>query len=269
MMKILATGDIHYDLIRTDTEHENFLRFIESVRREAPDVLILVGDTVGLDSTKLEECLDIFSSVAPVRLMVLGNHEHWSYEGDTFAHLEEMKNRVKACGFRLLDDRPEIVDGIGFAGNCGWYDYSLAQTEPPPYSSYERKIFGGHIIWNDFHFVRLGKTDQNYSDELLERLETDIKLLESEAAHIVAVTHHIGFTEMLTSWENFPGLNFCSAYMGSRKLGEMLLRHPKVGYHICGHTHIRQELRKGSLTSINPGSTYDEKRFDSITIRHG
>ena len=46
----------------------------------------------------------------------------------------------------------------------------------------------------------------------------------------------------------------------------MLLNHPKVRYHICGHTHEQKVVRKGSLISINPGSTYDEKRFVSFVI---
>jgi Icc-related predicted phosphoesterase len=54
--------------------------------------------------------------------------------------------------------------------------------------------------------------------------------------------------------------------MGSKRLGEMLHNHPKVRYHICGHTHDQKVVRKGSLISINPGSTYYEKRFLSFVI---
>jgi predicted phosphodiesterase len=46
----------------------------------------------------------------------------------------------------------------------------------------------------------------------------------------------------------------------------MLLNHPKVRYHICGHTHDQKVVRKGSLISINPGSAYDEKKFASLVI---
>jgi len=265
-MKIVATGDIHYDLIRDQKEYEAFLRFIESMEGEKPDVLVMVGDTVGLGHSKLEECLNFFRTVAPVRLMVFGNHDYWSPEGDTFRHLETIKTRSKECGFKLLDENPEIIDGIGFAGNCSWYDYSFAPAEVPPRSSYEKKMFRGHIIWNDLHFVRLGKTDGEYTKELIEKLETDIRKLESEVDQIVAVTHQIGFMEMLTTREEFPGWNFCNAFMGSRRLGEMLLRHPKIRYHICGHTHDQKVVKKGHLVSINPGSTYDEKKFLSLVV---
>jgi len=265
-MKIAATGDIHYDLIQNQTVYERFLRFIKSLESEKPDVLILAGDIVGLGSSKLEECLNFFRTVAPVKLLVFGNHDHWSPEGDTFSHLDTLKPTIKGCGFQLLDEKPEIIDGIGFAGNCSWYDYSFAPTEAPPRSSYEKKIFGGHIIWNDVHFIRLGKTDMDYTNELLEKLETDIRKLESEVDQIVVVTHHIGFMEMLNFTEGFPGLNFCNAYMGSRRLGDMLMQHPKVQYHICSHTHTQKIVKRGHLTSINPGSTYDEKIFISLTI---
>lgn len=265
-MKIAATGDIHYDLIRSASEQEVFIRFIKSLEDENPHVLVLAGDTVGLGSSKLEECLNYFRLVAPVRLMVFGNHEYWNTEGDTFRHIERMSARINDSGFRLLDEKPEIIDGIGFAGNCSWYDYSFAPGETPPRSSYEKKVFRGHIIWNDVNFVRLGKTDSEYNNELIGRLEDDIRELESEVDTIVAVTHHIGFMEMLTTREEFPGWNFCNAFMGSSKLGNMLLRHPKVRYHISGHIHNRKSLEKDHLMSINPGSTYDEKKYITLVI---
>jgi Icc-related predicted phosphoesterase len=265
-MKIAATGDIHYDLIRNSAEHDKFLDFIRRLEKEKPDMLVLAGDIVGFGSSKLEECLNLFRDVAPVRLKVFGNHDYWSSEGDTFGHLEILKSRIKGSGFKLLDEEPLIINGIGFAGNCLWYDYSFSPAETPPRSSYEKKVFGGHIIWNDVNFVRLGKTDMEYTSELREKLEADIRTLEAKADQIIAVTHHVGFIEMLTVREEFPGWNFCNAFMGSRMLGEMLINHPKVRYHICGHTHEQKVVRKGSLISINPGSTYDEKRFVSFVI---
>jgi predicted phosphodiesterase len=265
-MKIVATCDIHYDLIRNWSEHDTFLKFIKSMEDERADVLILAGDTIGLETDKLESCLNYLQSVAPVRLMVFGNHEYWCTEGDTFAHLEIMKSRIEGYGFKLLDENPEIISGIGFAGNCAWYDYSLATGGLPPRSSYEKKIFGGHIIWNDVNFVRLGKADGEYANELLEKLEADIGMLENEVEQIIAVTHHVGFVDMLSYWKDFPGFNFCNAFMGSKGLGDMLLLHPKVKCHICGHTHDRKIVEKEHLLVLNPGSTYDEKKYISFVV---
>jgi Icc-related predicted phosphoesterase len=265
-MKIVATGDIHYDLIRSQSEHEAFHRVIRSMEGEKPDVLVIAGDTVSLGSPKLEECMNHFGSLAPVRLMVFGNHDYWSTDGDTFRHLEIMKERIRNCGFKILDEKPEIIDGTGFAGNCSWYDYSFASMELPPRSSYEKKIFRGHIIWNDLRFVRLGKADSDYTNELIQKLEDEIRRLEAEVDQIVVVTHHIGFIEMLTTREEFPGWNFCNAFMGSAMLGEMLLRHPKVRYHISAHIHDQKTVKKKHLVSINPGSTYDEKKYITMVI---
>ena len=89
-MKIVATGDIHYDLIRSQSEHEAFLRFIGNLHGEKPDLLVVAGDTVSLGSSKMEECLHYFGSIAPARLMVFGNHDYWSTNSDTFRHLEIM-----------------------------------------------------------------------------------------------------------------------------------------------------------------------------------
>jgi Icc-related predicted phosphoesterase len=71
---------------------------------------------------------------------------------------------------------------------------------------------------------------------------------------------------MLTTREEFPGWNFCNAFMGSTLLGEMLLRHPKVRYHISGHIHDQKMVKKEHLVSINPGSTYDEKKYIALVI---
>ena len=131
-MKIAATGDIHYDLIRNPAEHDKFLNFIKRLEEEKPDVLVLTGDTVGLGSSKLEECLNLFRGVAPVRLTVFGNHEYWSTEGDTLSNLRILKSRIENGGFKLLEEEPVIIGGIGFAGNCLWYDYSFSPALPPP-----------------------------------------------------------------------------------------------------------------------------------------
>lgn len=260
-MKIAATSDIHYDLISSEKDYDELRRLITSLEAEKPDVLLIAGDIVGLGIAKLEECLGQFEKICSQRLIVLGNHDYWSANLDTFKRLELLGSKIESCGFHLLDDIPKVIENIGFAGNCGWYDYSFADGKPPAGSSYEKKMFNGCVIWNDAIFIRLGKTDKEYTDELLEKLENDIKSLENNVDTIIAMTHHIGFQDMVIRKENDAEWNFANAFMGSKSIGKMLLQHPKVKYHICGHTHSKSRLEKGHLVSLNPGSTYHKKRY--------
>jgi predicted phosphodiesterase len=39
-----------------------------------------------------------------------------------------------------------------------------------------------------------------------------------------------------------------------------------VRYHISGHIHDQKTVKKEHLVSINPGSTYDEKKYISLVI---
>jgi putative phosphoesterase len=266
-MKIIATSDIHYDLIYTVDNLIHMSKFISNLEQEKSDILIIAGDTVGLGWAKLNECLRMFSTVAPVRLMVLGNHDYWSADKMTFKHLEHLEKIISSHGFHLLDKGPKVIKKVGFAGNCGWYDYSFASASTlPKGTSYQNKTFDGEIYWNDVNFVDLGKTDGDYTSQLVDQLEKDIEFLEKKVETIVAVTHHIGFEEMVIRKDTNPAWSFGNAFMGSKLIGEMLLKHPKVKYHICGHIHARSEVKKGSLVSINPGSDYQIKRFSTLEL---
>jgi len=260
-MRAAATSDIHYDLLEYYEDHDELKRLIESLMAEKPDILVIAGDTVGLGEAKLEECLALFEAVTPERMMVFGNHEYWSADLNTFKELKMLETRIENCGFHLLDSDPKTIGSVGFVGNCAWYDYSFASKAPPLGSSYEKKLFNEQIVWNDALFVKLGKNDREYSDELIERLESDIARIENSVDTIVAVTHHAGFKEAVIQKENNPEWNFTNAFMGSTRLGEMLRRHPKVKYHIYGHTHRKAQVEKEHLVSINPGSTYQKKKY--------
>jgi putative phosphoesterase len=265
-MRIAVTADLHYDLIRTEEDLEELVKLITALTLEHPDVLIIAGDTVGLGWPRLPEIFKLLSPVAPERLFVLGNHEYWSADRDTFNHLETLAGMIQAGGFHLLDNGPKVIGNIGFAGNCGWYDYSFAQNNPPHGISYEDKLFKGDVIWNDAHMVNLNQSDREYTKHLLVQLEADILELENQVDTIVTVTHLIGFQEMAIQYPDDPLWNFINAYLGSNSLGDLLLRHPKVKYHLCGHTHRPAKIVKAHLTSINVGSDYHRKEYQVLEI---
>ena len=266
-MKIVATCDIHYDLLDSVKLENDFFHFLESMKTEKADVLVIAGDVVGLGWTRLEECLELFRPMAPLRIMVFGNHEHWAADKNTFNHLERLEKTIEDSGVVLLDKKPIKLGKVGFVGNCGWYDYSFAEKPILPGTVFEKKEFLGRVVWNDANFVGLNQSDPEYTNELIEKLEKDIKGMERHVETIVAVTHHPGFQEMLTDKPEDKLWAFTNAFMGSKKLGEMLLKHPKVKYHICGHSHHPCRIKKGHLESINPGSTYTKKRYTTLKIK--
>ena len=98
-------------------------------------------------------------------------------------------------------------------------------------------------------------------------MEDDIRNIERDVETFVAVTHHIGFQEMIRQKKNRDVWNFTNAFMGTEKLGEMLLKYSKVKYHVCGHAHYPSKVEKNGLVSINTGSSYRKKRYITIVIR--
>jgi len=204
--------------------------------------------------------------VAPLQIMVFGNHDYWTADKNTFKHLKRLEKIIEDSGVILLDKKPIKLGTVGFVGNCGWYDYSFAEKLILPGTVFEKKEFLGRVVWNDANFVGLNQSDPEYTNELIDKLEKDIKGMESQMETIIAVTHHLAFKEMLTDKPGDKLWAFTNAFMGSKKLGEMLLNHPKVNYHICGHNHHPCRIKKGRLEAINPGSSYSIKRYSILDI---
>jgi Icc-related predicted phosphoesterase len=265
-MRVAATCDLHYDLLTSARERQGFEDLLAALAAERPDVLVLAGDVVGLGWNKLGECLKRFSQVSPTRLLVFGNHEHWCADRRSLSHLNQLRDVIIPSGFHLLDSAPFVTGQIGFAGNSLWYDYSLARRPPGQGNDYAGKIYQGRLAWNDAQFVALGMSDGHYAGELLSRLERDIDMLAGKTEKIVAVTHHLGFLDLLPPLADDPGVSFCDAYMGTRRLGELLLSRPKVKVHVCGHSHVAARLNINGLEVVNPGSTYKEKKYALFEI---
>ncbi|MBI5369193.1 MAG: metallophosphoesterase [Planctomycetes bacterium] len=266
-LKIAVTADPHFDL-RARCEPGEFLALRAAVFAARPDVFIVAGDLVGLGKIHLPAFFDLFADLPALKLAVPGNHDLWLPAGDSYRYYrEDLPEISRRHGFRLLDAEPAILDGVGFVGSVGWYDYTLADEtlELPAGASYEAKRCGGGR-WNDAAFVRLGKSDREFTDELLARLEEQLTQVEARVERVIAVTHHLAFPEMRAWRRDTPEYRFFAAYLGSRRFGEMLERHPRVRYHFSGHVHAPSRLTRGGLTAINVGSTYRAKRLEIVEV---
>jgi predicted phosphodiesterase len=286
-MRLLVTADLHFNHTRSREEARGL---IERMNRAGGDVLLVVGDTAVADGTDLEECLSLFKFEGP-KLIVPGNHELWTRGADSYAILKsDLPGRCRALGWHWLMDEPFRADDLAIVGSLGWYDYSFAQPELGiPWRFYERKISPGVAAryseyadllsraddippqtmelfarWNDGVHIKLGRSDEAFLEELLTVLESQLQSV-SDAKTVVAAIHCLPFAELLPP-SHSAQWDFGKAYLGSGKIGLLLLKFPNVKRVYCGHSHFPSRARVGGIDAINVGSGYRSKfyRLDDV-----
>ncbi len=129
-MKLVAIADLHYE----DESRERVEAVARAVCETDADVLVIAGDCTAQGVGRLPEVLSLFEGFDGHRLMVPGNHDLWEDElpFDTWrVYEEEIPGIAHRCGFHCLDGGPMVMNGTGFVGTMGWYDYGMRQTTPP------------------------------------------------------------------------------------------------------------------------------------------
>jgi 3',5'-cyclic AMP phosphodiesterase CpdA len=287
-MRLIVTADLHYNHPRS---RASAVECIEAINRAGGDALLLVGDTAVADGTALEECLGLFRFDGP-KLFVAGNHELWTSGPDSHAlFTDDLPRRVRALGWHWLQTEPFVAGTLAIVGSIGWYDYSFAPADLGiPHRFYAAKtspgaashLGGGHLDllsriddisprgleivarWNDGRFIKLGRSDEQFLDELLAQLEAQLAFV-SGAAQVVAAIHHVPLKELLPPvgggrWD------FAKAYLGSPRLGELVRSYRNVKYILCGHSHMPAQARLGPIQAINVGSGYRSKSFHVLDL---
>jgi hypothetical protein len=288
-MRLLVTADLHYNHARGRELADDL---IGRMNAAGGDLLLVVGDSGTFDGEALETCLSRFRFDGP-KLFVAGNHELWTRASDSYACFRQLlPERVRALGWRWLQAEPFVLPSRQFAvvGSVGWYDYSFAQPALDiPRRFYEAKVSPGaaqrlaeqaallephddvpeharQVIarWNDGQFVKLHRSDEQFLDELLAELRTQLDALR-DVGQVIAAVHHLPFAQLLppsrgAQWD------FAKAYLGSARIGELLLRYTNLKRVFCGHSHFPAEARVGHVRATNIGSGYRSKRFLSIDI---
>lgn len=253
-LRALATSDLHYPW------RERGMGQVAAMGQRAMEsqagVLILGGDNGEPDG------LYAFEHFPGKKLIIAGNHDLYTKTDDSLVRYRGLEEAYRQFGFHFLDAQPAIVNGVGFAGNVGWYDYSFRRTEPLPedpecpllingkrlhelteedYARQTFRITEGRrtytASWEDRANISWGITDKEFLDRCLDKLEGDLSQLEREVDKICAVVHHLPFDELVKHDPNDIALTLTNAYMGSTRIGELLLAHPKVRTVITGHTH--------------------------------
>jgi hypothetical protein len=290
-MRLLATADLHYNHPRSRALADDL---ITAMNRAGGDVLLLVGDSAVADGDSLEQCLSRFSFDGP-KLFVAGNHELWTHGPDSYSLFTvDLPRRVRDLGWQWLQAEPFVTAGlhsdVAILGSVGWYDYSFANPDLGiPRRFYEQKVSPGvaarleeyaHLLegatdvgpaatevvarWNDGRFVKLGRSDDAFLDVLLAQLRAQLESL-STIPTVIAAVHHLPFRELLpppggTQWD------FAKAYLGSERIGRLLLEFPNVRQLLCGHSHFPARARVGHVDATNIGSGYRWKTFETLEL---
>ncbi|HEX4124477.1 MAG TPA: metallophosphoesterase, partial [Tepidisphaeraceae bacterium] len=262
---------------------------IADINAAGGDVLLVIGDTASADGDVLERCLDLFRFPGP-KLFLAGNHDLWTAEPDSYSlFTESLPRRIRAIGWQWLETDPFVRDGWAIVGTIGWYDYSFAHAPLGiPERFYAAKVSPGtaerfdeyrHLLgdealsdrarsfasrWNDAKFVKLHRSDQAFLAELLEKLDRRLQAIPPHT-QILAATHHLPFRALLPP-SRIPQWDFAHAYLGSEKLGELLLRYPAVKLALSGHSHFPAEATVGHIRAINIGSGYRAKSFRAFDL---
>ncbi|MGC9316479.1 MAG: metallophosphoesterase [Armatimonadota bacterium] len=129
-MRIVALADLH---LNPDTR-PRMEAVAETACTAKADVLVVAGDCAADGWRSLGEALSLFADFPGPRLMVPGNHDLWE-EQAPFETWRIYRERVPAIaaeqGFHCLDHGPLVLDGTGFVGCIGWYDYAMRQRTSP------------------------------------------------------------------------------------------------------------------------------------------
>ena len=254
-MRLAFTSDIHIDLNGTSVLDALCGR----VRELAPDVLLVAGDIATPLDTYLETLVALRACTSHL-LVVAGNHDAWTTPEALAAGIDSrtridtvLAETCRQAGAQLLDVGPAVIDGIGFAGNVGWYDLSTREgTLDAPMEAYRSGRWQG-MKWSDVdHAVFLGADGARMPVEEVaracrDRLRTHLRGLKTR--RIVVATHMLAFEGQIHR-KDHPGWRFANAYMGSLAMGDLLRSDPRIELAIAGHTHHGSDLRFGRLRAI-------------------
>lgn len=288
---ILATCDLHYNIARSRAPAKAVAQ--EAILRGG-DALVLVGDTAGADLRSMRDALRLFADFPGRKLLVPGNHCLWCMgKEDSLARYHDTLPRLASEeGFILLDHEPQTIGDVGLVGSVGWYDFSFRDRDlAVPLPFYRAKVspgaaayYGEHAAlldefgdtlteehrgltarWMDGVHVRLPMSDEEFADQLADTLALQLSQLAPRVERIVAFLHHLPFSQLVPRGRP-PRFAFAAAYMGSARLGEVLLAEPKVSHVLCGHSHWPGRLRVGHIEAISIGSTYTEKMLEVVKV---
>ena len=266
--KLLVTSDLHFGLYPAGDACT--LDLAEHVRSSGADAFIISGDVADADTDYFAACLDLFTSFKGEKMLVPGNHDLWTAGIGSEKKYREVLPAIAAdCGFRMLDAGPVVMGNVAIIGNIGWYDYSFRNPDlQVSLEQYREKRLPGVCTWNDSRFIDWELSDEEFTEKCLRKLQSAYRSVAPRVHTVVAVLHVLPFSGLLHG-PSTAAYEFCRAYLGSERLGDLLLECPKVRYLFCGHRHAPAATRIRHVEAAVVGSEYMLKRLAELNLSTG
>jgi predicted phosphohydrolase len=273
-MRLFFTSDLHVEHRVGRRASRTLAEWVQDRGRDS-DVLILGGD-YGHEDEAIEASLEMFVDFPGTVLAVAGNHDVWGDpDRSSEARLHRLWAHFESLGFHPLGAEPIVVDGVGFVGGMGWYDYSFRDRElDVPMDVYrdKRLPWTEEPVWRDAEFVQWPDSDEERVDRQIERLRDHLATLP-DTPEIVAAFHHVPSPTLLRPSVLPDGLPrrvlvperwlILNTYLGSRRFGDVLAEETddRVELALCGHIHLARRAVDRGVTFVSNGSDHDCKEL--------
>lgn len=238
-MKFDLMSDLHIDRWGQDQQ-------IDYQSCAMSNTLVVCGDVsddVNLSAWELAKLANIYETV----LFVDGNHEHEGigYEREPSETVVNIRKALSGLtNVHYMADGPIVIDGVGFAGRNGWWDWKIATPEVPSEKSisewYTHKESGDHT-----YISRQAMRD-------FGALAGDVSRLDATSGveSIVILTHTLPLKQLI-SWNVYPLARTHSNAYGNSMMHNVLTISPKIRYWLFGHNHDQKDEMIGDVRFIS------------------
>lgn len=283
-MRLAYTSDLHADV--SERNAALLPHLAARLRADPSDLFVIAGD-VAESAAAVESALRAFDDVPGERIYVAGNHDLFAEgvpgtptEIDSRRKFESVLPEVAArAGFHYGGLEALHFGDVAVVAVPGWFDFTLRDPSLASvidvhayragqwrgHRAYDR----GHVLWprdpggaaagerpprrvaageQPASVARGWASDEEIAESMLERLDAQLAAAHG-ARQIVAVVHVLPFAQLVRRGAFGPN-GFFDAYLGSARLGERLLREPRVRVLVSGHLHRSEERRIGAIETV-------------------
>ncbi|MDC7225765.1 MAG: metallophosphoesterase [Spirochaetales bacterium] len=242
-MRIGILSDIHVDINYYEENVDKITPAVcDAVLNNNIDVFITAGDIASDYEITLDVVRRIERASSRDCLFVSGNHDLWNENHPGMTAMETY-GAMAEHPYNLANGPVKLKDGWTAVGDTCWYDYSFGSSELYSFEDFERRS-NNERVWQDSIKAVWNRPDAEVNDWFLKRLESSIAAAGND--DLIAVSHMLPIEEFTVpvpdeTWDYF------NAFLGSRRLGELLMSSGRVKYSICGHVHYRKHVVKNGI----------------------